>query len=142
MAAGFLPPGNTPVALPVQASSAWTRSGKSTQATQRESGARQRAKEAHLAASWALIGFFLDPVLFEMLPTAKVVESAKWLVRALLTADPGAVPPALPEWIELGEALPGGSQSPGWLLSCAEEPHARIADWLVMQLDKAKTSIF
>ena len=40
---------------------------KCTQATQRDSGARQRAKEAHLAAPWALIGYFFDPVLFEML---------------------------------------------------------------------------
>ena len=175
---------------------------KCTQATQRDSGARQRAKEAHLAASWALIGYFLDPVLFEMLaasarlqlpnepfhvprwrqasllhftlnvhhvmrvghlespmvwrsllypsparlplvwritqllpmphdlPTAEVVESAKWLARALLTEHPGAAHPFLPEWIELGEALPGGSQSPGWLRSCAEETSARIAAWL------------
>ena len=64
------------------------------------------------------------------LPTAEVVESAKWLVRALLIANPGAARPSLPEWIELGEALPGGSQSPGWLRSCAEETPARIANWL------------
>ena len=38
---------------------------KCTQATQRDSEARQRAKEAHLAASCTLIGYFLDPMLFE-----------------------------------------------------------------------------
>ena len=138
---------------------------KCNEATERDSGARQRAQETHLAASWALIGCFLDPVLFEMLaasarlqlpnepfhvprwrqasllhftlnvhhvtrvehlespmvwrsllypsparlplvwgitqlplpmphdlPTAEVVESAKWLVRVLLTEHPGAAP--------------------------------------------------
>ena len=64
------------------------------------------------------------------LPTAEVVESRKWLVRALLAANPGAARLSLPEWIELGEALPDGSQSPGWLCSCAKETPVRIADWL------------
>ena len=64
------------------------------------------------------------------LPTAELVASAKWLVRALLTEHPGAAHSSLPEWIQLGEALPGGSQSPGWLRSCAEETPARIAAWL------------
>ena len=40
---------------------------KCTQPAQKDLGSRQRAREAHLAASWALIGYFLDPVLFEML---------------------------------------------------------------------------
>ena len=33
------------------------------------------------------------------------------------------------KWTKLGEALPGGGQSPCWLLSCAEEIPARLADW-------------
>ena len=166
---------------------------KCTQPRQQDAGTWRRANDAHLAAPWALIGYFLDPVLFEMLaksahlqlpaepfhvprwrqasllsftlevhhvmrvghlespmvwrsllypsparlplpwgvtqlplptphdlPSADLVTSAKWLVRALLAVHPGAVRPSLPEWPELGEALPVGSHSPCWLRSCPD----------------------
>ena len=48
------------------------------------------------------------------LPTAELVASAKWLVRALLTENPGAAHPFLPEWIQLGEAQP---TPPCWSLA-------------------------
>ena len=37
------------------------------------------------------------------------------LVRALLTLDAGRSCPTLPDLPGLGEELPSGSQSPGWL---------------------------
>ena len=40
---------------------------KCTQPQQRDPAARQRAREACNAAPWGLIGYFLDPALFEML---------------------------------------------------------------------------
>ena len=147
---------------------------KCTQPRQKVPGTWRRANDANLAAPWALVGYFLDPVLFEMLaksarlqlpaepfhvprwrqasllsftlesppchagwapgipmahglPSADLVASAKWLVRALLTVHPGA---AHPEWPELGEALPVGSHSPCWLHSCPDETPERLADWL------------
>ena len=40
---------------------------KCAQPKQRDPAARKRANEASIAAPWALLGYFLDPVLFEML---------------------------------------------------------------------------
>ena len=142
---------------------------KCPQPRQKDPGAWRRANDANLAAPWALVHYFLDPVLFEMLanssrlqlpsepfhvprwrqasllnftlnvhhvvrvghlespmvwrsllypsparlplawgvtqlplpmphdlPSADMMASAKWLVRALLTLHPGAAHPTLP----------------------------------------------
>ena len=48
------------------------------QPKQRDPAARKRANEASIAAPWALLGYFLDPVLFEMLArTARLPLPAK-----------------------------------------------------------------
>ena len=175
---------------------------KCTQLWHKDPRAWRRANDANLAAPWALVGYFLDPVLFEMLansclqlpaepfhvprwrqasllsftlsvhhvmrvgrlespmvwrsllypsparlplawgvtqlplpiphdlPSADMVASAKWLVRALLTLHPGDAHPTLPEWSGLGEALPTGSHSPCWLHFCPNETPELLADWL------------
>ena len=77
----------------------------------------------------SLLSFTLN-LHYVMRVSAELVASAKWLVRALLTEHPGAAHPSLPEWPQLGEALPGGSHSPCWLHSCPEETPTRLADWL------------
>ena len=165
---------------------------KCAQPKQPDPAARKRANEACIAAPWALIGYFLDAVLFEMLartarlplpaepfhvprwreatmhnftvyvhhvmrvghlaspiiwrsllypsparlplawgvtqlplpmphdlPSPAMVASSKWLVRALLTLH-----------ADLDEALPIGSQSPGWLASCHSEVPAQLVEWL------------
>ena len=56
---------------------------KCTQAKQRDPAARKRANEASIAAPWALLGYFLDPVLFEMLART---------ARLPLPAEPFHVP--------------------------------------------------
>ena len=56
---------------------------KCAQPKQRDPAARKRANEASVAAPWALIGYFLDPVLFEMLART---------ARLPLPAEPFHVP--------------------------------------------------
>ena len=70
------------------------------------------------------------------LPAAELVDSAKWLVHALLTEHLGAMHPSLPEWAKHGEALPGGSQSPSWLHACPEKIPERLADWHARDTDR------
>ena len=53
------------------------------------------------------------------LPSADMMASAKWLVRALLTVHPGAARPSLPDW-----------PRPCWLHSCPDETPEQLADWL------------
>ena len=55
---------------------------KCAQAKQRDPAARKRANEACIAAPWGLIGYFLDPVLFEMLArTARTLSACGALPR-------------------------------------------------------------
>ena len=56
---------------------------KCAQPKQRDPAARKRANEASIAAPWALLGYFLDPVLFEMLART---------ARLPLPAEPFHVP--------------------------------------------------
>ena len=56
---------------------------KCAQPKQRDPAARKRANEACIAAPWGLIGYFLDPVLFEMLART---------ARLSLPAEPFHVP--------------------------------------------------
>ena len=56
---------------------------KCAQPKQRDPAARKRANEASIAAPWALIGYFLDHVLFEMLART---------ARLPLPAEPFHVP--------------------------------------------------
>ena len=80
---------------------------------------------ARLALAWGVTQLPL-PMPHD-LPSADMVASAKWLVRALLTSHPH---PTLPEWPGLGEALPTGGHSPGWLHSSPNETPEQLADWL------------
>ena len=165
--------------------------------------ARKRTNEASIAAPWALIGYFLDPVLFEMLArTARLPLPAEpfhvprrrqatmhtftvyvhhvmhvghlaspMVWRSLLYPPQQGSPllgalrssrfPCLMTfrhlpWLHLPsglcgpcslymlrapfllsrdlpgleEALPIGSQSPGWLASCHSETPAQLVEWL------------
>ena len=64
------------------------------------------------------------------LPSPDMVASSKWLVRALLTLHAESPLAALPDLPGLEEALPSGSQSPGWLASCRSEVPAQLVEWL------------
>ena len=64
------------------------------------------------------------------LPSPAMVASSKWLVRALLTLHAESPLAALPDLPGLEEALPIGSQSPGWLASCHSEVPAQLVEWL------------
>ena len=64
------------------------------------------------------------------LPSPDMVASSKWLVRALLTLHAESPLAALPDLPGLEEALPIGSQSPGWLASCHSELPAQLVEWL------------
>ena len=169
---------------------------KCAQPKQRDPAARKRANEACIAAPWGLIGYFLDPVLFEMLArTARLSLPAEpfhvprwreatmhnftvydtmctmscvwgtllppwsgypsparlplaWGVTQLPLPMPHDLPSpdmvasskcrpcsesplaALPDLPGLEEALPSGSQSPGWLASCRSKVPAQLVEWL------------
>ena len=56
---------------------------KCVQPKQRDPAARKRANEASIAAPWALLGYFLDPVLFEMLARTARLSPCSPLLGAL-----------------------------------------------------------
>ena len=62
------------------------------------------------------------PMPHDLLSPA-MVASSKWLVC-------GSSCPTLPDLPGLGEALPSGSQSPGWLASCLSETPVQLVEWL------------
>ena len=173
------------------------------QPRQKDLGHRKKAQDAHLAAPWALEGYFLDPVLFEMLakmsrltlpdqpfhvpiwrraslhtftlrlhhvmrvghlespmvwrsllypsparlpltwgitnfprpmphdlPSYEMLQTATWLVRALLVTSAGHAVPALATEPLLEEALPLGSQSTAWLPQCSSAVPTQLVEWL------------
>ena len=65
------------------------------------------------------------------LPSPATVASSKWLVRALHTLHAESSLAALPNLPSLEEALPIGSQSPGWLALCHGEVPAQLVEWLL-----------
>ena len=64
------------------------------------------------------------------LPSPDIVASSKWLVRTLLTLHAESPLAALPDLPGLEEALPSGSQSPGWLASCRSDVPVQLVEWL------------
>ena len=173
------------------------------QPRQKDLGQRKMAQDAHLAAPWALEGYFLDPVLFEMLanmsrltlpdqpfhvpvwrraslhtftlrlhhvmrvghlespmvwrsllypsparlpltwgitsfprpmphdlPSYEMLQTATWLVRALLVTSAGHAVPTLAEGPPHEEALPFGSQSTAWLPLCQSAVPEQLVEWL------------
>ena len=173
------------------------------QPRQKDLGHRKKAQDAHLAAPWALEGYFLDPVLFEMLakmsrltlpdqpfhvpvwrraslhtftlrlhhvmrvghlespmvwrsllypsparlpltwgitnfprpmphdlPSYEMLQTATWLVRALLVTSAGHAVPTLAVEPLLEEALPLGSQSTAWLPLCPSAVPTQLVEWL------------
>ena len=173
------------------------------QPRQKDLGHRKKAQDAHLAAPWALEGYFLDPVLFEMLakmsrltlpdqpfhvpvwrraslhtftlrlhhvmrvghlespmvwrsllypsparlpltwgitnfprpmphdlPSYEMLQTATWLVRALLVTSAGHAAPVLAAAPLLEEALPLGSQSTAWLPQCSSAVPTQLVEWL------------
>ena len=173
------------------------------QPRQKDLGHRKKAQDAHLAAPWALEGYFLDPVLFEMLakmsrltlpdqpfhvpvwrraslhtftlrlhhvmrvghlespmvwrsllypsparlpltwgitnfprpmphdlPSYEMLQTATWLVRALLVTSAGHAVPVLAAEPLLEEALPLGSQSTAWLPLCSSAVPTQLVEWL------------
>ena len=84
---------------------------------------------ARLPLTWGITNF-PRPMPHD-LPSYEMLQTATWLVRALLVTSAGHAVPTLAEGPLHEEALPFGSQSTAWLPLCQSAVPAQLVNGLL-----------